>query len=106
MTSRVDTASLLSSDVQTATLSGYFFSHVLIHTPVAPNVRLAEYFARDPAIPPTPKFADYSIRVDSLIIYDAQTGTRFPIFAERSKNKNETLSNKNKRSTTQKLPET
>ena len=44
LTSGLDTASLLSSDVQTAYLSGNLFSEVLVPTPVAPHVRISEYF--------------------------------------------------------------
>ena len=42
-TSGIDTASLISSDVQTAYLSGNLYSEVLLPTPVAPTVRLPEY---------------------------------------------------------------
>ena len=57
-TSGVDTASLLSSDVQIAYRSGNLFSEVLVPTPVAPNVRIPEYFTADHSRPPTPNFSD------------------------------------------------
>ena len=41
-TSGVDTATLLSSDVQTAYFSGNLFSEVLIPTPLAPHVQILE----------------------------------------------------------------
>ena len=37
----------MSSDVQTAFLSGNLFSEVLVPTPVQPTVRLSEYFTAD-----------------------------------------------------------
>ena len=64
----IDTASLLSSDVHTAYLSGNLFSEVLVPTPVAPHVRIREYYTYDQSRPPTPNFADYPIRVDEITI--------------------------------------
>ena len=81
--SGVDTASLISSDVQTAYLSGNLLSEVLIPTPVASHVRIPEYFTSDHPRPPTPNVADYPIRVDGTIIYDPQNHTRFPLLRER-----------------------
>ena len=78
-TTGVDTASLISSDVQTAYLSGNLFSEVLIPTPVAPHVRMPEYFTSDHSRPPTPNFADYPIRVDGTTIYDPQNDPHFPL---------------------------
>ena len=43
-TSGVDTASLLSSDAQTAYFSGNFFSEVLISILVPPHVRIPDFF--------------------------------------------------------------
>ena len=71
-TSGVDTASLISSDVQTAYLSGNLFSEDLKPTPVAPHVRIPEEFTSDHSRTPTPKFADYPIRVEGTTIYDPQ----------------------------------
>ena len=82
-TSGVNTASLISSDVQTAYLSGNLFSEILIPTPVAPHVRNPEYFTCDHSRPPTPNFADYPIRVDGTTIYDPQNHPRFPLLTER-----------------------
>ena len=77
-TTGVGTASLISSDVQTVYLSGNFFSEVLIPTPVAPHVRIPEYFTSVHSRPPTPNFVDYPIRVDGTTIYDPQNDPRFP----------------------------
>ena len=82
ITSRLDTASLLSSDVQTAYLSGNLFSEVLVPTPVAPHVRISEYFTSDHSRSPTRNFSDYPIRVDGTTIYDPQNDLRFPILTE------------------------
>ena len=69
-TSGFDTASLLSSNAQTAFLSGNLFSEVIIHTPVPAHVRLPEYYTANHSRPPTPIFADYPLRVDGITIYD------------------------------------
>ena len=60
-------------------LSGNLFSEVLVPTPVAPHVRIPEYFTFDQSRTPTPSFADYPIRVDRITIYDPQNDPRFPI---------------------------
>ena len=96
LTSGLDTASLLSSDVQTAYLSGNLFSEVLVPTLVAPHVRIPEYYTFDQSRPPTPNFADYTIRVDGITLYDPQSDPRFPILAERFITTNNSLSNKRK----------
>ena len=57
--SGLDTASLLSSDVQTAFLSGNLSSEVLIPTPVPPQIRLPENYTTEHSRPPTSNFADY-----------------------------------------------
>ena len=93
LTSGLDTASLLSSDVQTAYLSGNLFSEVLVPTPVAPHVRIPEYYTYDQSRPPTPNFADYPIRVDGITIYDPQNNPRFRILAEGFITTNNSLSN-------------
>ena len=103
LTSGLDTASLLSSDVQTAYLSGNFFSEVLVPTPVAPHVRIPEYYTYDQSRPPTPNFADYSIRVDGITIYDPQNDPRFPIPAERFITTYNSLSNKRKKTEIKRL---
>ena len=77
LTSGLDTASILSSDVQTAYLSGNLFSEVSVPTPVAPHVRIPEYYTYDQSRPPTPIFADYPIREDGITIYDPQNDPRF-----------------------------
>ena len=77
LTSGLDTASLLSSDFQTAYLSGNLFSEVLVPTPAAPHVRIPEYYTYDQSRPPTPNFADYPIRVDENTIYDSSKRTSF-----------------------------
>ena len=58
-TSGFETASLLSSDAQTAFFSGSFFSEVIIPTPVPAHIRIPEYYTGDQSRPPTPNFADY-----------------------------------------------
>ena len=63
-TSGFDTASLLSSNAQTAFLSGDLFSQVVIPTPVPAHVRHPEYYTAEHSRPPTPNFADYPLRVD------------------------------------------
>ena len=93
-TSGVDTAPLISSDVQTAYLSGYLFSEVLIPTPVAPHVRIPEYFTSVHSRPPTPNFADYPIRVDGTTVYDPQNNPRFPLLTERFIANKKSLSHK------------
>ena len=82
-TSGFETASLLSSDAQTAFLPGDLFSEVIISTPVPAHIRIAEYHTADRPRPPTPNFADYPLRVDGITIYDPQHDPRFPILAER-----------------------
>ena len=82
-TSGVDTASLISSDVQTAYLSRNLSSEVLKPTPVVPHVRIPEYFTSDHSRPSTPNFADYPIRVDGTTICDPQNDPRFPLLTER-----------------------
>ena len=94
-TSGFETASLLSSDAQTAFLS-FLFSEVIIPTPVPAHIRLPEYYTADQSRPPTPSFADYPLRVDGITIYDPQNDPRFPILAERFITNNELLSQKRK----------
>ena len=94
-TSGVDTASLLSSDVQTSYLSGNLFSEVLVPPPVAPHVRIPEYFTTDHSRPPT-FCSDYPIRVDGNTIYDPQNDPRFHILTERFITTDNSLSNKRK----------
>ena len=96
LTSGLDTDSLLSSDVQTAYLSGNLFSEVLVPTHVAPHVRIPEYYTFDQSRPPTPNFADYPILVDGITIYDPQNDPRFPILAERFITTKNSLLNKRK----------
>ena len=95
-TSGFETASLLSSDAQTAYLSGNFFSEVIIPTPVLAHIRIPEYYTADQSRPPTPNFADYLLRVDGITIYDPQHDHRFPILAERFITNNDLLSHKRK----------
>ena len=72
-TSGFETASLLSSNPQTAFLSGDLFSQVVIPTPVPAHIRLPEYYTAEHSRPPTPNFADYPLRVDGITIYDHKT---------------------------------
>ena len=95
-TSGFDTASLLSSDAQTAFLSGNLFSEVILPTPVPAQIRIPEYYTADQSRPPTPNFADYPLRVDGITIYDPQHDPRFPILAERFITNNDLLSHKRK----------
>ena len=94
--SGLDTASLLSSDAQTAFLSGNLFSEVINSTPVPAHIRLPEYYTADLSRPSTPKFADYPIRVGGITIYDPKNDRRFPILTERFIANNDLLSNKRK----------
>ena len=102
-TSGFDTASLLSSDAQTAFLSGNLFSEVIIPTPVPAHIRIPEYYTADQSRPPTPNFADYPLRVDGITIYDPQHDPRFPIFAERFITNNNLLSHKRKETALKRL---
>ena len=95
-TSGVYTASLISSDLQTAYLSGNLFSEVLVPTPVRPTVRLPDYFTADNSRPPTPNFADYPLRVDGNTLYEPKYDPRFTLLTERFINNNDTFSNKRK----------
>ena len=95
-TSGFETASLLSSNPQTAFLSGDLFSQVVIPTPVPAHIRLPEYYTAEHSRPPTPNFADYPLRVDGITIYDPQNDPRFPILAERFIYNNDLLSHKRK----------
>ena len=95
-TSGFETASLLSSDAQTAFLSGNLFSEFIIPTPVPAHFRLPEYYTADQSRPPTTKFADYPLRVDGITIYYPQHDPRFPILAERFITNNDPLSQKRK----------
>ena len=95
-TSCFETASLLSSDAQTAFLSGNLISEVLIPTPVPALIRLPEYYTADQSKTPTPNFADYPFRVDGITNYDPQNDPRFPILAERFITNNDLLSHKRK----------
>ena len=65
--SGLETASLLSSDAQTAFLSGKFFAEVIIPTPVPAHITLPEHYTADHSRPPTPNFADYPNRVHGTI---------------------------------------
>ena len=95
-TSGFETASLLSSDAQTAFLSGNLFPEVIIPTPVPAHIRIPEYYTADQSRPPTPNLADYPLRVDGITIYDPQHDPRFPILAERFITNNDLLSHKRK----------
>ena len=95
-TSGFDTASLLSSDAQTAFLPEIFSQKVIIPTSVPAHIRIPEYYTADQSRPPTPNFADYPLRVDGITIYDPQHDPRFPILAERFITNNDLLSHKRK----------
>ena len=93
-TSCLETASLQSSDAQTAFLSGNLFSEVIIPTSVPAHIRIPEYYTADHSRPPTPNFADYPIRVDGTTIYDPKNDPHFTILTERFITNNDLLSNK------------
>ena len=95
-TSGFDTASILSSNAQTAFLSGDLFSQVVIPTPVPAHIRLPENYTAEHSRPSTPNFADYLLRVDGITIYDSQNDPRFPILAEGFIINNDLLSHKRK----------
>ena len=94
-----ETAPLLSSDAQTAFLSGSY------NTLVPAHIRLPEYYTADHSRPPTPNFADNPLRVDGITIYDPQNDPRFPILAERLIANNDLLSQKRKENRTQTSPD-
>ena len=91
-----ETASLLTSDAQTAFLSGNLFSEVITPTPVPAHIRLPEYYTAEHSRPPTPNFADYPLRVDGITIYDPQNDPQFPILPECFIANNNILSHKRK----------
>ena len=95
-TSGFDTASLLSSDAQTAFLSGNLFSEVIIPTPVPAHIRIPESYTADQSRPPTPNFADYPLRVDGITIYHPRHDPRIPILAEHFITNSDLLSHKRK----------
>ena len=95
-TSGFETASLLSSDAQTAFLSGKLFFEVIIPTPEPAHIRISEYYTAEHSRPPTPNFADYPIRVDGTTIYDPSHNPRFPLLTERFIANNDLLSYKKK----------
>ena len=95
-TSGFETASLLSSDAQTAFLSENFFLEVIIPTLVPAHIRKPEYYTADQSRPPTPSFADYPRRVDGITIYDPQHDPRFLFLAERFITNNNLLSHRRK----------
>ena len=64
-TSGVETASLLSSDAQTAFLSGNLFSEVIIPTPVPAHITIPEYYTADESRPPTPILQ--TIHLESMV---------------------------------------
>ena len=76
-TSGLETASLLSSDAQTAFHSRNLFSEIIIPTHLPAHIRLSEYYTADHFRPPTPNFADYPIRVDGITIYDPKQRSLF-----------------------------
>ena len=86
----------MSSDVQTAFLSGNLFSEVLVPTSVQPTVSLPENFTTDNSRPPTPNFADYPLRVDGITLYEPRFDPRFTLLAERFIQNNDALSEKRK----------
>ena len=96
-TSGFETASLFSSDAQTAIFSGNLFSEVLKPTPVPAHIRLPEFYTADQSRPPTSNFADYPFRVDGTTIYDPQNDPRLSILAERFNTNNDLLSQKRKK---------
>ena len=57
---------------------------------------IPEYFAADHSRPPTPNFAEFSIRVDGTTVYDPQNDPGFPILTERFIANNKSFSNKRK----------
>ena len=85
---------LLPQYPQMYTLLTYlvFFSEVIAPAPVAPTVRLPEYFTTDKSRHPTPNFADSPLRVTDVTKYDP----RFPIPTERFTKNNDTISKKRK----------
>ena len=85
---------MISSDVRSASFSGNLFSEVLVPTPVQPTVRLPEYFTADNSRTPTPKFADYPLRVAGITIYEPRFAPRFTLLAERFIHNNDSLSEK------------
>ena len=95
-TSGLDTASLLSSDAQTAFRSESLFSEAIIPTPIPAHIRIPEFYTAEHSRPPTPIFADYPIRVDGTTIRDPKHDGCFPKLTERFITNNDLLSNKRK----------
>ena len=89
-------SNIVSSNVQTAFLSGNLFFEVLVPTPVQPTVRLPEYSTADNSKPSTPNFADYPLRVDGITVYEPKFDPRFTLLTEPFINNNNTLSDKRK----------
>ena len=61
LTSGLETASLLSSDAQTAFFSRNIFSEVLVPTTLPAHISLPEYYTADHSRPPTPNFAQFEL---------------------------------------------
>ena len=93
-TSGIDTASLISSDVQTACSSDNLVSELLVLTALQPTVRRPENFSADNSRPPSPNFADYPLRVEGITINEPRVDPRFTLLAERFIHNNDTLSEK------------
>ena len=102
-TSGLETASFLSSDAQTAFLSGNLFSEVIIPTLVPAHIRISEYYTLKHSRPPTPNFADYLIRVNGTTIDDPSHDAGFPILTERFNANHDLLSNKRKNTELERL---
>ena len=99
-TTGLDTASLPSSDAETALFSGNLLSEVLRPTSVRPHIRLPEYYTAEHSRPPTTNFSDFSIRIDCITIYDSKHDPLFPIHTERFITTNKLLSKKRKKNRT------
>ena len=55
-----------------------------------------EYYTTEHSRPPTPNFADHTIRVDSATLNEPKNDPRFPILTTRFITTNDSLSNKRK----------
>ena len=69
-------------------------------------MRLPEYFTAVHSRPPSPTFADCSIRVDGRTIVDPKNDPHFPIFTERSITTTISLSKKRREAQLKRLQHT
>ena len=106
VTSRFQTASLLSEDPQTISDSAANFSEVYTPSSIQSNssIQLPEYFFEDYSRPPAPNPHEYPIRVNSRNIRSFNKDPRYTVLPIRFIN-NSSLSNPRKQRELQRLQE-